>query len=99
MIQILVLTDLLLIGLYFSNLPIITLFIFILAHYYTPIEIEVMGIFKEDQGSCKHCHPGKPMELPEFIKHWAVDHDNLLNVISSEVRTHLSLVFPDTNSR
>ena len=55
-------------------------------------------MFKNDEGCCKQCHPGKPMELQDFIKHWAVDHDNLLKVISSEVKTHLNLVFPENVS-
>ena len=66
----------------------------LVAHYYTPLENAVRDIFKLDEGICKQCSkdPGdKPMELNEFIKHWAVDHDNILNVISSEVKTHFNL--------
>ena len=75
----------------------------LVAHYYTPLENAVRDIFKLDEGICQQCSkdPGeKPMELNEFIKHWAVDHDNILNVISSEVKTHFNLVFPNsTNSK
>ena len=70
----------------------------LVAHYYNPLENEVLSMFKNDEGCCKQCHPGKPMELQDFIKHWAVDHDNLLKVISSEVKTHLNLVFPENVS-
>ena len=73
----------------------------LVVHYYSPLENAIKDIFKSDEGICKQCNDpgGKPMELNEFIKHWAVDHDNILNVISSEVKTHFNLVFPDsTNS-
>ena len=73
----------------------------LVAHYFAPLENAVKDIFRENEGICQQCnndHPGgnnKPLELNEFIKHWAVDHDNILNVISPEVKTHLNLVFPD----
>ena len=72
------------------------------AHYFTQLENAVKDIFRENEGICQQCnndHPGgnnKPLELNEFIKHWAVDHDNILNVISSEVKTHFNLVFPNS---
>ena len=78
----------------------------LVAHYFAPLENAVKDIFRENEGICQQCnndHPGgnnKPLELNEFIKHWAVDHDNILNVISSEVKTHFNLVFPNsTNSK
>ncbi len=71
----------------------------LLVHYHEDVEKEVAGSFKENQGICKDCDPdGQPMELADFARHFAVDHDRIFNFASLEVRNHLSSVFPGSDA-
>lgn len=71
----------------------------LLVHYQTNVENEVIGLFKELGGCCKSCHPdGSRMEFQDFTRHFALEHDKLRNVLTPEVKTHLSLAFPNTSS-
>jgi len=57
------------------------------------------GIFEQVGGVCKDCDPnGRPMDFTDYARHLALDHDNIINVVSPEVRNHLSLTFPGSDA-
>lgn len=71
----------------------------LLVHYHPNVEAEVKETFKEVEGICKDCDPnGKPMDFADFTRHLALDHDKIISVVSSEVRSHLSLSFPGSDA-
>ena len=71
----------------------------LMVHYATNVENEVKETFEKVKGVCKECDPnGRPMEFQDFASHLALDHDKIINVVASDVRTHLSLAFPGSDA-
>lgn len=71
----------------------------LLVHYDTNVENQVKELFKELNGICKDCDPnGNPMEFADFTRHLALDHDRIIDVLTPEVRLHLSSTFPGSDA-
>ena len=71
----------------------------LMVHFRVNVEDEVRDTFKEVSGICKECDPnGKPMEFQDFASHLALDHDRIINVVSHEIRNHLSQAFPGSDA-
>ena len=71
----------------------------LMVHYQSNVEKEVAELFKQVEGICRDCDPnGRPMEFIDFTRHLALDHDRIIGVVSPEVRTHLSLAFPNAET-
>ena len=71
----------------------------LMVHYHTNVESQVKEVFDQVGGVCKDCDPnGRPMDFTDYARHLALDHDKIINVVSPEVRNHLSLNFPGSDA-
>ena len=69
-----------------------------MVHYQNQVEKEVEDLFKEVKGLCKECNDSRPMDFADFARHFALDHDRIYNVVSAEIKTHLSVAFPGSDA-
>ena len=69
----------------------------LLVHYQSQVEKEVEALFKEVNGLCKECNDLRPMDFADFTRHFALDHDRIYNVVSAQVKNHLTIAFPGSD--
>ena len=69
-----------------------------MVHYQSQVEKEVEDLFKEVKGLCKECNDSRPMEFADFARHFALDHDRIYNVVSADIKRHLSVAFPGSDA-
>ena len=69
----------------------------LLVHYQSQVEKDVEDLFKEVKGLCKECNDLRPMDFADFTRHFALDHDRIYNVVSAQVKNHLTIAFPGSD--